>query len=401
MTTRWLMLLLATAAFGAGCEARLTGSVPPVARAGTDQWVRVGETAQLDGSQSSPADGQPTTDLTYQWLVIAKPTGSAAELSDPGAATPTFVVDVPGQFIFELVVAAGAARSRPDVAVVYGYRPLEITSQSPPNHALNVNPAAPVVLVFSEPVQPESVRPDTFMVLHGQDLWPGQVSTGDGNLVASFTPSTPYPASALMAVVVSQRVVSLSGQTLPMAYHGQFMTASGPDVTAPMIISLTPADGSRDVIASTSIVALVSEPVSTSSATGDIDADGCPDALHVVAQSGGCVAGQVLLSGAGTRLILTPDQPLLAGETYTTTVAAGTLQDLAGNVSTDDVTASFTVMSGADLTPPTVVSLYPGDSYVDVPLGARISTTFSEAIDPASVSTASFTVQPARPAGDR
>ena len=47
----------------------------PVADAGADVSVRVGELAVLDGSGSRDADGDP---LTYRWTLLTKPGGSAA-----------------------------------------------------------------------------------------------------------------------------------------------------------------------------------------------------------------------------------------------------------------------------------------------------------------------------------
>ena len=374
------------------CEARLTGSVPPVARAGFDQWLIVGSTAQLDGSGSSVATGQAPAPLTASWAIVAKPPESQAELSDASSMSPTFLVDEPGQYVLELVVSVGGAKSRPDVVVVYGYRPLQVVEVSPPNYAIDVNVTAPVVAAFSEPVQPESMRPDTFMILYGQDPWPGHLALTEGNAVAVFTPSTPYPLGALMAVVIGQQVVSLYGQPLPVAYHAQFMTASGPDLKAPVVLSLQPEDGSRDVVASTSVLVFVDEPITLASATSDGNGDGCPDAVQVVDSAGQCVAGTVVLAAAATRIILTPLALLLPGETYTTTVAAGTLSDLAGNTLARGAVASFTVTSEPDQTPPIVVSLYPGNGYTDVPLGAQVSATFSEGIAADSVSVASFTL---------
>jgi hypothetical protein len=88
---------------------------PPVADAGADQSRRVTQVAQLDGSASSDADGDP---LTYRWTMTARPAGSSAALSDPASVRPTFLVDKAGSYTVELVVNDGAADSQPDSVTV-------------------------------------------------------------------------------------------------------------------------------------------------------------------------------------------------------------------------------------------------------------------------------------------
>ncbi len=90
-------------------------NTPPVADAGSDQTVDVGQTVTLNGSGSSDADGDS---LTFSWEFIVAPGGSAAALSDPTAVMPTFVADVPGDFVIALVVNDGTVDSPPDDVVI-------------------------------------------------------------------------------------------------------------------------------------------------------------------------------------------------------------------------------------------------------------------------------------------
>jgi hypothetical protein len=87
----------------------------PVADAGPDQSVAsVGTTITL-GGQSFDPDGD---DITYLWSIKTKPSGSAAALSDPTSPTPTFVVDVHGDYVIELVVSDSSLSSLPDTMIV-------------------------------------------------------------------------------------------------------------------------------------------------------------------------------------------------------------------------------------------------------------------------------------------
>ena len=89
-------------------------NIPPVADAGLDQTVDVGDTVTLDGSGSTDADSDP---LTYSWA-LSVPGGSGAVLSDTAAVGPTFVPDVDGTYTATLIVNDGTDDSAPDDAVI-------------------------------------------------------------------------------------------------------------------------------------------------------------------------------------------------------------------------------------------------------------------------------------------
>jgi hypothetical protein len=82
----------------------------PVANAGPAQTVKVGETVQLDGSQSFDPEGRP---LTFHWT-LSPPPGSQARLSDSTAVKPTVVADVMGPYKAELTVTDSAVSSEPE-----------------------------------------------------------------------------------------------------------------------------------------------------------------------------------------------------------------------------------------------------------------------------------------------
>ena len=88
---------------------------PPVANAGPDQNVTVGDTVSLDGSASSDADSDP---LTYLWSLSSLPAGSQASLSDPSAVDPTFTADVEGTYTATLVVNDGTVDSPADEVMI-------------------------------------------------------------------------------------------------------------------------------------------------------------------------------------------------------------------------------------------------------------------------------------------
>lgn len=89
--------------------------LPPIANAGPDQRVTVGEIVTLNGSASYDPDSDP---LSYQWKQLFP--DSAMTLSHPEAAITTFIapnVSVDTEFIFELTVTANA-KPRTDTTLV-------------------------------------------------------------------------------------------------------------------------------------------------------------------------------------------------------------------------------------------------------------------------------------------
>jgi hypothetical protein len=87
----------------------------PLASAGPDQSVFVGDTVTLDGSGSSDTDGDA---LAFKWSFVSRPAGSGATLSDTTAVQPSFSVDLPGTYVAQLIVNDGSLDSAPDTVTI-------------------------------------------------------------------------------------------------------------------------------------------------------------------------------------------------------------------------------------------------------------------------------------------
>jgi len=97
-----------------------SSNLPPVANAGPDQTVEVGNLAQLDGSASSDPDNDP---LDYSWQITTRPAGSTALLSGATTYNPRFTPDVEGAFVVELRVSDGDEISSPDAVRIIAAEP--------------------------------------------------------------------------------------------------------------------------------------------------------------------------------------------------------------------------------------------------------------------------------------
>jgi beta propeller repeat protein len=85
-------------------------NIKPVADAGTSQSLTLGETATLDGRQSSDLNGDP---LTYYWSLTAVPAGSTAPIVNPAASLTTVTPDRAGTYTVQLIVNDGLLDSDP------------------------------------------------------------------------------------------------------------------------------------------------------------------------------------------------------------------------------------------------------------------------------------------------
>jgi len=93
----------------------IIGSGAPVADAGTNQRVTVGNTVNLDGSASSDPNDDP---LTYSWSFTSIPTDSTAQLTDDTTQAPSFVADIAGNYVVSLVVNDGSQDSSADSVTI-------------------------------------------------------------------------------------------------------------------------------------------------------------------------------------------------------------------------------------------------------------------------------------------
>src|SRR5579863_387579 len=77
-------------------------SSPPTANAGPNQLLNVGVLVTLDGSGSTDPNGYS---LSYSWAFLSVPTGSTATLSGVNTVSPTFVADMDGSYVGQLIVS--------------------------------------------------------------------------------------------------------------------------------------------------------------------------------------------------------------------------------------------------------------------------------------------------------
>lgn len=156
---------------------------PPIANAGPDQTVRVGSTVTLDGSASLDPEGGP---LRFQWRIVSAPAGSTATLTDATTERPTFVADVVGDYVIELVVTDNRRQTGSDQVVVRAVENRAPVAKAGPDRTVTVG--TPVTLDGRESSDPDG-DPLTFQWRFlSRPEGSTAVLTGADTAQATFTP---------------------------------------------------------------------------------------------------------------------------------------------------------------------------------------------------------------------
>ena len=266
--------------------------------------------------------------------------------------------------------------SAPAPAVVV---PPTVSAITPASGAVGVANNSSISVTFSEAMNPATITPVTFSV---GGLSGGTVSYSAASRIATYAPASSLANSTTFTVTITTGVQNPAGLALAAAFVWNFTTGATPDTTPPTVIAMTPLSGATGVPVNVALTAAFDEammPVSL-------------DATSFTLQQGtNVVAGTVTYADAGRIATLAPASALAASTTYTATVTTAA-QDLAGNFLASSVVWSFTTGTTADTTPPTVTAVSPGPGATGVAVNTKVNATFSESMDPATVTTASFTL---------
>jgi Ice-binding-like/Bacterial Ig-like domain len=142
--------------------------------------------------------------------------------------------------------------------------------------------------------------------------------------------------------------------------------------TAPVVVSFTPSNGATAVPVASLITAAFTKAMNPTSIN--------TSTFTVVGPTGATVTGAVTYSG--TTATFTPAALLAASSVYTATITTGA-KDSTGNALASNFVWSFTTG-----TVPTVISTNPVNAAVGIPINRKITATFSQAMNPATVTAA-------------
>ena len=235
-----------------------------------------------------------------------------------------------------------------------------------------------VRLEVNEPVDPLTVSTSTFILRENSGFTnlPGSTTVNAGGRRLDFIPTAPLPVSRSHSVFFSnQGIEDLAGNRLTGS-NFSFTTGAVPDTTAPQLVEVGPRDGWIDVPTNARVALRFDEPIASLS-TFNVRLEG-PLGLVLVRQQ---------LADANRQLTLIPVVPLAANTLYTVRIEG--VEDLAGNP-LPATTTTFTTGAVPDLIRALVASFNPTNGSTAVPRGTAVTVTFTDRIQPATVTGTSF-----------
>lgn len=248
-----------------------------------------------------------------------------------------------------------------------------VTSTIPVDAATGVAPNAPIMAVFSKPMNPATINPNTFVVSAvPSGAVSGTIDYRADTITAVFVPSRSLNSSADYTVTITTSVQDQTGVRLAQEKKWSFKTggSGAVDKTPPSITGKAPDEGAANVP--------VGSPV-TVSFNEAIDFESLKPRFILTGPQGAVDA--VLSYSAGTAT-LTPKAPLAENTSYQAVVKKG-VTDISGNATGADISWSFKTGILPDQTPPTIVRNEPtGDQ---VPVKSLITIQFSEPMNADSI----------------
>jgi hypothetical protein len=259
-----------------------------------------------------------------------------------------------------------------------------VISTTPANLAASVATNQAVSATFSEALNPSTVNASTFtLTAPGNVAVAGTVGYAVAGSIATFTPTSALTASTTYVATIKTGVQDLSGNALASNYAWTFTTGAVPNTTKPTVIAENPVNNATGVPTNQAVSATFSEamnPLTISGTTFTLTGPGTTS-----------VAGLVTYAGVGNTATFTPTAALTASTLYTATITTG-VQDLSGNALASNFVWTFTTGGAPVTTGPTIILTSPLDTATNVPVNQAVSATFSKAMNPLTITSATFTL---------
>ncbi|MDA3900192.1 MAG: Ig-like domain-containing protein [Spirochaetes bacterium] len=258
-----------------------------------------------------------------------------------------------------------------------------VTSTIPAEGAVDIAINRNLVINFSEEMDSDTITDATVILREGTTDITGVVSLAESKKIATFNPDSNLKANTVYTAIVTTGAKDLAGNALADEFTLNFTTGVAEDVTAPTIAFTVPVEGVIDVALNKSVVITFKEEMDPLTITGS---------AFTLKQGATNIAGVVSLSDSGKNATFNPDSNLKANTVYTATVTTG-VKDLAGNALADEFTLNFTSGTAEDLTAPTIASTVPAEDAIDVAVNSNVVITFSEDMDPLTITGSTITLK--------
>jgi hypothetical protein len=333
-------------------------------------------------------------DTTYTAII----TDAAANVAGATLEGDQAPLPESSDYAWSFTTGAGPDLTRPQVT-------LTVPATTVPGPTTGVAVGAAVSAIFTEPMNPGTITPASFTL-----TGPGSVSVPGSvaylSSTATFTPAAALAAGTTYIATLAAVITDVDGNALAgnqgslpaaSAYVWSFTTSLASDSNRPQVALTIPATTlpgpTPGVATDAAIAAVFTKAMNPGTITvASFTVTTPPPGLSPM--------GNVTYAGNSRTAVFTPLAELAADTTYTVKIAA-TVTDLSGNQLAGNQAAlpaassyawTFTTGSAA-AGAPSITLTAPADLAVGVAPNAAVNATFSAAMDPLTLSTATFKVQ--------
>ena len=254
--------------------------------------------------------------------------------------------------------------------------PPTVASVTPLSGTAGICPNAVVTATFSKAMNPSTINATTFTVAPGVV---GIITHDSTNTIFTFTPSAPLALSTGYTATITTGATDMFGNALASNFVWTFTTGANP-CAPPTVVSVFPVSGTTGICPNTLVTATFNRAMNPSTINATT--------FTLVGPGNTPVTGVVTYTG--TTATFAPSSALALTTLYTATITTGA-KDTFGNALASNFVWTFTT-SSALCAPPTVISVTPLSGMTGVCPSTVVTATFSRAMNPATINTATFTL---------
>ena len=258
---------------------------------------------------------------------------------------------------------------------------LSVISTEPANGATSVPVSQAVTATFSQAMNASTLTSSTFTLAAGTTPVTGVVTYVAPGSTALFTPAAPLTPKTVYTATITTGAMDTAGGSLATPYIWTFTTAAAPSLTGPSVLLTVPLNNAIAVPLNQILTATFNKAINASTINGATFTLAGPGTIGV--------SGQVAYSSVGDTATFAPSVNLLPSTLYTATITTG-VKDLSGNPLAANYVWTFTTGTALNTLRPEIVSTNPANNATNVPTNQAVNATFSEAMNPLTITTDTF-----------
>jgi hypothetical protein len=367
----------------------VTATVP--ANSATGVPVTQALSATFSEAMNCATLASPATTFTLAGPGATAVAGAVTCAGSTATFTPT--ADLAVNTVYTATVTTGAQNSSNTpmaASYVWTFRtapaapvvPPTVISTVPANGAVGVPINQALTATFSVAMIPTTINATTFTLSSaGNVSVTGVVTYVAAGSEAIFQPAANLLPSTVYTATITTGATDLAGTALAQNYVWTFTTGTAAVATAPTVTSTIPINLATGV----PLNQIVSATFSTAMNPATINAT----TFTLTGPGATAVTGLVAYSAVGNTLTFTPAANLAPNTLFTATITTGA-QNLEGTALAANYVWTFTTGAAAAAIAPEVVSTIPANAATGVALNQAVSATFTEAMNPLTITTATF-----------